>query len=77
MITDMYDHQLRRCLSFSPSSDPLVWLHSEETNFLSDIGAQMVHTKPEINFSVVDGYPAPPIQDDLDSLRAKDGTMSI
>ncbi|KAL9024471.1 MAG: hypothetical protein Q9196_006494, partial [Gyalolechia fulgens] len=53
---------------------PLVWLHSEDKYFPSDIGAQLVHTKPQIDFTVVDGYPAPLTLDNLDSLNAKNGT---
>ncbi|KAL8829563.1 MAG: hypothetical protein Q9170_006116 [Blastenia crenularia] len=53
---------------------PLVWQHSEEKYYPSDIGAQLVHTKPEINFAVIDGYPTPLDLDNLDSLNAKNGT---
>lgn len=52
---------------------PLVWLYSGETYFPSDIGTQLVHTKPEINFTVVDGYPTPLTLDNLDSLNALGG----
>ncbi|KAL8931931.1 MAG: hypothetical protein Q9216_007021 [Gyalolechia sp. 2 TL-2023] len=53
---------------------PLVWLHSEDKYFPSDIGAQLVHTKPEIDFAVVEGYPTPLTLDNLDSLNANNGT---
>lgn len=53
---------------------PLVWFHPEEHYFPSDIGAQLQHTKPEINFAVVDGYPTPLTLDNLDTLNAQNGT---
>ncbi|KAL8717114.1 MAG: hypothetical protein Q9225_005612, partial [Loekoesia sp. 1 TL-2023] len=53
---------------------PLVWLHSQEVYFPSDIAAQLVHTKPEIDFSVVAGYPTPLTLDNLDALNANNGT---
>lgn len=52
----------------------MVWFHPEETYFPSDIGAQLVHTKPEINFAVVDGYPTPLTLDNIDSLNANKGS---
>ncbi|KAI4104591.1 MAG: hypothetical protein L6R37_003195 [Teloschistes peruensis] len=52
---------------------PLVWLHPEDPYFPSDIGAQLLHTKPEIKFSPVDGAPAPLTLDNLDGLNANNG----
>ncbi|KAL8945730.1 MAG: hypothetical protein Q9222_007771, partial [Ikaeria aurantiellina] len=53
---------------------PLVWFHPEEKYFPSDIGAQLVHTKPELNFAPVEGYPTPLTLDNLDALNAVNGT---
>ncbi|KAI4113981.1 MAG: hypothetical protein LQ345_005154 [Seirophora villosa] len=61
----------------SPSSSfaaPLVWFHSEEKYFPSDIGSQVDNTRPEIDFAVVEGYPTPLTLDNLDSLNANNGT---
>lgn len=52
----------------------MVWFHPEEKYFPSDIGAQLAHTKPEIDFTVVEGYPTPLTLDNLDSLNANNGT---
>lgn len=48
-------------------------MYSGETYFPGDIGAQLVHTKPEVNFAVVNGYPNPLTLDNLDSLNALGG----
>jgi hypothetical protein len=39
----------------------------------SDIGAQLVHTRPEVNFAAVEGAPSPLTLDNLDSLNALGG----
>ena len=39
----------------------------------SDIGAQLVHTRPQVNFSDVQGAPSPLTLDNLDSLNALGG----
>ncbi|KAL9001853.1 MAG: hypothetical protein Q9188_005191 [Gyalolechia gomerana] len=52
---------------------PKVWLQSQDPYFPSDIGAQLVHTKPEVNFNVVNGAPNPLALDNLASLNALGG----
>lgn len=52
---------------------PLVWLHSQETYFPSDIGAQLKHTSPEINFSKFPNPPNPLTLSNLDRLNTPDG----
>ena len=56
------------------SSAPIVYLHSTETYFPSDIGAQLANTKPEINYEVVSGAPSPLTLNNLDSLNALGGS---
>lgn len=48
---------------------PVVWLYSGENYFPSDIGAQLVPTKPEINFTVIEGYENPLTLNNLNSLN--------
>lgn len=55
-------------------SAPKVWIHSQDLAFPSDIGAQLVHTKPEVNFNVVDGAPNPLTLDNLASLNGLGGS---
>ncbi|KAI4197840.1 MAG: hypothetical protein LQ346_002888 [Caloplaca aetnensis] len=57
-----------------PATAPLVWLHPEDTYFPSDIAAQLLHTKPQINFADVPGYPNPLTLENLDSLNANKGS---
>ena len=52
---------------------PLVWLHSEETYYPSDIGAQLQHTTPEINFAKVSNTPSPLTLANLDQLNTPNG----
>lgn len=52
---------------------PKVWLQSQDPYFPSDIGAQLAHTTPEINFNVVNGAPSPLTLNNLASLNAIGG----
>ncbi|KAI4122725.1 MAG: hypothetical protein LQ338_005656 [Usnochroma carphineum] len=52
---------------------PKVWLQSQDPYLPSDIGSQLAHTKPEVNFNVVDGGPSPLTLDNLASLNAVGG----
>ncbi|KAI4209037.1 MAG: hypothetical protein LQ351_007985 [Letrouitia transgressa] len=53
---------------------PIVWLQSQDPYFPSDIGAQLSHTKPEINFAAVNGAPNPLTLDNLASLNNLGGS---
>ncbi|KAL8667186.1 MAG: hypothetical protein Q9202_000758 [Teloschistes flavicans] len=53
---------------------PKVWLQSQDPYFPSDIGAQLAHTKPEVNFNVVNGAPNPLTLDNLASLNGLGGS---
>ena len=46
-----------------------MWLYPGENYFPSDIGTQLVHTKPEINFTVIAGYENPLTLNNLNSLN--------
>lgn len=46
-----------------------MWLYSGENYFPSDIGAQLVNTKPEVNTTVIEGYESPLTLNNLDSLN--------
>ncbi|KAL8728867.1 MAG: hypothetical protein Q9166_005107 [cf. Caloplaca sp. 2 TL-2023] len=48
---------------------PKVWIQSQDPYFPSDIGAQLAHTKPQVNFNVVNGAPNPLTLDNLASLN--------
>lgn len=56
---------------------PKVWLQSQDPYYPSDFGAQLVHTKPQINFNIVDGAPSPLTLDNLASLNAFGGKDTI
>ena len=47
---------------------PVVWLQSQDTYLPSDLGAQLQHTKPEVNFVAVPNLPALTL-DNLDILN--------
>ncbi|KAL2219209.1 hypothetical protein M432DRAFT_338204 [Thermoascus aurantiacus ATCC 26904] len=49
---------------------PLIWLHSEDPYRPADIGQQLVHTTPMVNWTEVVGVPSPLTLDNLDSLNA-------
>lgn len=49
---------------------PKVWLHSKDPYFPSDIGAQLRHTTPKLNFATVAGAPPELTLDNLDSLNS-------
>ena len=49
---------------------PVVYLHSEDPYFPSDIGAQVQITSPEIDYKNISGVPSPLTLDNLDSLNA-------
>src|SRR5947199_7963589 len=53
-------------------SAPIVWLNSKEKYLPPDIGAQLVHTHPEINHKAVTGHPSPLTLDNLDKLNDGD-----
>ncbi|KAI9766301.1 MAG: hypothetical protein M1835_007212 [Candelina submexicana] len=53
---------------------PVVWLQSQDPYLPSDIGAQLLHTKPEVNYAPVQGAPSPLTLDNLDSLNALGNT---
>jgi len=60
--------------SFVNTFAPVVYLHSTEQYFPSDLSAQLANTRPEINFEPVAGVPSPLTLDNLDSLNALNGT---
>lgn len=47
-----------------------MWLHSKDPYFPSDIGAQLRHTTPKLNFATVAGAPPELTLDNLDSLNS-------
>ena len=53
------------------SPAPLVWLESSEQYFPSDLGAQLIHTTPEISATPVANAPNPLTLDNLDSLNSQ------
>ena len=61
--------ELSVCCS-SSNVAPLVWLQSQDPYFPSDIGAQLQHTKPEVNFIVVPNAPNPLTLNNLDTLNS-------
>ena len=48
----------------------MVWIESKDTHFPSDIGAQLVHTKPKLNFTDITDAPSPLTLENLASLNA-------
>ncbi|OJJ34138.1 hypothetical protein ASPWEDRAFT_52428 [Aspergillus wentii DTO 134E9] len=55
--------------SFVLEYAPLVWLHSEESYQPSDIGQQLVHTTPMVNWTSTKDAPSPMTLDNLDKLN--------
>lgn len=53
---------------------PVVYLHSTEQYFPSDLSAQLANTQPLNNFEPVPGAPSPLTLDNLDSLNALNGS---
>ena len=51
-----------------------MWLEPQDPTFPSDIGAQLLHTKPELNFAPITNAPSPLTLDNLASLNALGGT---
>ncbi|KAJ5464287.1 hypothetical protein N7475_007422 [Penicillium sp. IBT 31633x] len=49
---------------------PLVWLHSEETYMPSDIQQQLDHTKPYVNWTIIEGVQSPLTINNLDTLNS-------
>lgn len=48
---------------------PLVWLHSQDPYQPSDIGQQLVHTTPMVDWKPVEEVPSPLTLDNLDELN--------
>lgn len=55
---------------------PMVWLHSEEAYMPSDIGEQLVHTTPMVNWKPIDKAPSATTLDNLDQFNNL-GNMSV
>jgi hypothetical protein len=53
---------------------PLLWLYSGEKYMPYDMGQQLIHTVPEVNFQVITGVPNPLTLDNVDQLNALGGT---
>ncbi|KAK3674348.1 hypothetical protein LTR78_005817 [Recurvomyces mirabilis] len=53
---------------------PIVYLDSSDPYFPSDIGAQLSHTQPEVNFATVSGAPNPLTLNNLNTLNNLGGT---
>lgn len=51
------------------STAPLVWLHKEDPYMPSDIGQQLGHTTPQVNWKPIHGAPSPLTLNNLDSLN--------
>ncbi|KAL9582622.1 MAG: hypothetical protein Q9203_005419 [Teloschistes exilis] len=72
--TENHKRQTAAVPSYVLSYAPKIWLQSQDPYFPSDIGAQLVHTKPEVNFNVVNGAPNPLTLDNLASLNNLGGS---
>ncbi|OOF90832.1 hypothetical protein ASPCADRAFT_58511 [Aspergillus carbonarius ITEM 5010] len=53
---------------------PLVWLHSQETYMPSDIGQQLVHTSPMVNWTIIKAAPSPLTLNNLAELNTLGNT---
>lgn len=53
---------------------PLVWLHSQETYFPSDLQQQLDHTTAQVNWTAVESASSPVTLDDLDQLNSLGNT---
>lgn len=53
---------------------PLVWLHSQETYMPSDIQQQVDHTRPNINWTIIEGVQSPLNLNNLDTLNSMGNT---
>ncbi|OQE90801.1 hypothetical protein PENNAL_c0011G02772 [Penicillium nalgiovense] len=53
---------------------PLVWLHSEETYMPSDIQQQLDHTRPNVNWTALEGVESPLTLNNLDMLNSMGNT---
>ncbi|KAL8703987.1 MAG: hypothetical protein Q9201_002857 [Fulgogasparrea decipioides] len=69
MPTSDQKRQAANVPSYVLSYAPKVWLQSQDPYAPSDIAAQLAHTEPKVNFSVVTGAPNPLTLDNLASLN--------
>lgn len=53
---------------------PLVWLHSQETYMPSDIQQQLDHTRPNVNWTTIEGVESPLTLNNLDTLNSMGNT---
>ncbi|KAJ5816362.1 Vacuolar protein sorting-associated protein 62 [Penicillium robsamsonii] len=53
---------------------PLVWLHSQETYMPSDIQQQLDHTRPNVNWTAIEGVQSPLNLNNLDTLNSMGNT---
>ncbi|KAJ5210807.1 hypothetical protein N7491_010617 [Penicillium cf. griseofulvum] len=53
---------------------PLVWLHSQETYMPSDIQQQLDHTRPNVNWTTIEGVQSPLTLNNLDTLNSMGNT---
>jgi len=70
----IFERQTATVPDYVKTYAPLVWLDSNDAYLPSDLGAQLVHTKPENNFVTVDGVPNPLTLDNLNQLNALNGS---